>query len=98
MTRRRPEDVIQRAVFEHLAVRRAPWTFAFHVPNCGWQSPVDAATLKGLGVRAGVPDVFVMRNGAIFGLELKAPYGRLTVAQRQAHEDLQLAGATVAVA
>lgn len=33
MSIRRPEQTIQRAVFEHLAVRRAAGTFAFHVPN-----------------------------------------------------------------
>ena len=39
---RRPEQTIQRAVFEHLAWRRAPGVFAFRVPNGGWRSRTEA--------------------------------------------------------
>lgn len=46
MSIRRPEQTIQRAVFEHLAVRRAPGTFALNVPNGGWRSRAEAAILK----------------------------------------------------
>jgi hypothetical protein len=57
VTRRaRPEDSIQRAVFEHLRVRGAPNVFAFHPANGGYRRPVEASILKGLGVYAGVPD------------------------------------------
>jgi hypothetical protein len=31
--RRRPEDAIQRAVFQHLRTRAAPGVFAFHPAN-----------------------------------------------------------------
>jgi hypothetical protein len=57
MTRSRPEQQIQRAVFEHLAIRAASTVFAFHPANGGWRSRVEAAVLKGMGVRAGVPDI-----------------------------------------
>jgi hypothetical protein len=40
--RRRPEDAIQRAVFQHLRARAAPGVFAFHVPNGGYRKPVEA--------------------------------------------------------
>jgi hypothetical protein len=93
--RQRPEDQIQRAVFQHLALRAAPGVFAFHPPNGGWRSRVEAAILKGLGVRAGVPDVIAVKDGRTYALELKPPGGRLTAAQNAAHTALRAAGATV---
>jgi VRR-NUC domain len=98
MIARRPEQGIQRAVFEHLAWRRAPGVFAFHPANGGWRSRTEAAILRGLGVVAGVPDVILVRNGKAYALELKAPGGRLSDAQRQAHDALRAAGAEVATA
>jgi hypothetical protein len=98
MIRRPPEQEIQRAVFQHLAIRGARDCFAFHVPNGGWRSPTEAAIMKGIGVKAGVPDIVAVRGGRFFGLELKASNGRPTAAQRDAHAALSAAGATVAVA
>ena len=81
----RPEQQIQRAVFEHLAIRAASTVFAFHPANGGWRSRVEAAILKGMGVKAGVPDIIAIKGGQCYALELKAPGGRLTPAQRDAH-------------
>jgi hypothetical protein len=50
-----PEQQIQRAVFEHLAIRAASTVFAFHPANGGWRSRVEAAILKGMGVRSRCP-------------------------------------------
>jgi hypothetical protein len=94
----RPEQQIQRAVFEHLAVRAASTVFAFHPANGGWRSRVKAAILKGMGVRAGVPDVSAIKGGRCYALELKASGGRLTPVRRDTHAALVAAGATVAVA
>jgi VRR-NUC domain len=96
--RRHPEDDIQRAVFEHLAVRGASDVFAFHPANGGWRSRIEAAILKGLGVRPGVPDVIAIKAGRAYAIELKAPGGRVTEAQRSAQAALRAAGAAVAVA
>jgi hypothetical protein len=87
-----PESAIQKAVFQHLAARSAAHTFAFHVPNGGWRSPIDAAILKGMGVRPGVPDLIVIREGLPFGLELKAEGGRLSDAQAEALDAMKAAG------
>jgi predicted RecB family endonuclease len=54
--------------------------------------------LKGLGVRSGVPDVIAIKAGQTYALELKAPGGQVTAAQRAAHVALRAAGASVAVA
>jgi hypothetical protein len=79
-TQRRFEQEIQRAAFQQ-PVRGAPRTFAFHPANGGWRSRVEAAIMKGFGVKAGVPDIIAIRDGRAFALELKAPGGRLTPAQ-----------------
>src|SRR5690348_9732237 len=96
--RARPEDQIQRAVFQHFKARGAPGVFAFHVPNGGKRKPIEAAILKGLGVKAGVPDVIAVKSGHAYGLELKADDGRPTARQIETLQAMQAAGATVAVA
>jgi hypothetical protein len=98
MTRSRPEQQIQRAVFQHLELRGASTMFAFHPANGGWRSRVEAAILKGMGVRAGVPDIIAVKGGRCYALELKASGGRLTPVQRDAHAALVAAGATVEAA
>jgi hypothetical protein len=98
--RRRPlvyEDAIQRAVFDHLRWRAAPGVFAFHVPNGGKRSVTEAAIFKGLGARAGVPDVIVIHRGRCYALELKTEIGRLTKVQAEAIAALERAGAATAV-
>jgi hypothetical protein len=86
------EDAIQRAVFEHLAVRGVPRLFAFHPANGGYRLPVEAARLKELGVRPGVPDVITFHRGQLYAIELKREGGRATDAQLQAIEDIRAAG------
>lgn len=95
---KRPEQDIQRAVFQHLAARSMPGVFAFHCPNGGKRSKIEASIFKGLGVRSGVPDVIVLYRSQIFGLELKASSGRLTPIQRQTLNEMEVAGARTAVA
>ena len=96
--RQRPEDAIQRAVFQHLRARGAPGVFAFHPANGGYRKPVEAAMLKGLGVVAGVPDVFAVHNGRCFALELKAEGERATDKQLETIAALREAGAFTAIA
>jgi hypothetical protein len=95
---RREEQAIQRAVFQHFEKRGAPGVFAFHVPNGGYRRLVEAAILKGLGVIPGVPDVIAIKGGRVFALELKAPGGRRSPAQRAALSALERAGASIALA
>jgi hypothetical protein len=90
------ESAIQKAIFQHLAVRGRG--FAFHVPNGGWRSPVEVPILKGQGVRPGVPDIVIVRDGLPFALELKAAGGRLSAARNEAIAAMRAAGADVGVA
>src|SRR5262245_27424011 len=96
--RRRPEQDLQRAVLEHLELYSVPNCDWFHVGNGGWRSPVEAKVLKSLGVRPGVPDLILIRDGQTFGLELKTEIGKLTSVQRTAHVLMRAAGAEVEVA
>jgi hypothetical protein len=96
--RSRPEDQIQRAIFQHFKARKSPGTFVFHVPNGGKRKPIEAAILKGLGVVAGVPDIIAIRDGHAFGLELKAGGGRPSEKQISTLAEMEKAGATVALA
>ena len=41
----RPEDLIQRTLFQHYHARKAPGTFAFHVPNGGKRKPITLAEI-----------------------------------------------------
>jgi len=95
---KRGEDQIQRAILEHLALRAIRDAFWFHVPNGGWRSPIEASVFKGIGVKAGVPDLILIAGGKCHGLELKTEQGRLTPTQRTTQALLAAAGAEVATA
>jgi hypothetical protein len=99
MTRRnQPEAQLQRSLIEHLqwcARGDVWWT---HIPNGGWRSPTEAAIFKLLGVRAGSPDLLIIRAGQSLFLELKAPGRNLSPAQTEYHDALRRAGATVETA
>jgi hypothetical protein len=96
--RNRPEDAIQRAVFEHIRVRGVPGLVAFHVPNGGYRSRTEAAILNGLGVRAGVSDVIAIHKARVYALELKPPDGSPTEAQLEFLADMERAGVFTCIA
>ena len=102
---RRPEQAIQRAVFEHIKQRGVPGLVAWHTPNGaaygGKRSKkgvaIQGSIMAGLGVRAGVSDVICVHRGKIFAMELKAPGGRATEAQLKFLSDIDAAGAFTAM-
>jgi hypothetical protein len=80
MTRRaRPEDIIQKTVFQHIALRGVPGLVAFHVPQGnklgGKRSAkgvaIQGSINKGLGVKPGVSDIIALHDGKFYALELK---------------------------
>lgn len=95
---KRPEQDIQKAVVRHLISRGKSGIYYFHPANGGYRKPIEAAILYALGVRAGVPDLFILKDGKCYCLELKAPTGRISPQQGQAMKDLANAGATVGMA
>ncbi len=81
------ERDLQRAVARLLDVTGLPW---FHPANERKCSPRQGAALKALGVKAGVPDILVLRPFDLgdcrfsgLAIELKARRGSLTEAQRE---------------
>jgi len=92
------EEKIQAAVIQHLELRSRPGVVFWHTPNGGWRRPAEAGRFKALGVRAGMPDLMLLANGQLFGLELKAAGGKLSPSQIEAHEAMRAAGATVETA
>ena len=69
-------------------LRRALPTTAvmFHVPNGEYRDKRTAAKLKAYGVLPGVPDILVIYDGRLIGLELKAPKGRVSKEQTEVGE------------
>lgn len=96
MTRRRndPEQQLQRAVVELLGLYypsgRSP-VICFHVPMGGARSKAEAAILKGLGARAGIPDLILLWGGGCAGIELKVKGRPLSKAQREVREEFRAA-------
>jgi hypothetical protein len=69
-----------------------------HPANGGWRSKAEAGTFKAMGVRAGVPDLLVWKQGGgHFQIELKAGSGRLSAAQTAWHGTLENLGHRVYV-
>jgi len=80
------EESLQIAVADYLRLA-APSLLWFHVANERKCTPQRGAKLKRLGVLAGVPDlVFVLANGQVRFIELKAGRGRLTDKQAEFFE------------
>ena len=96
--RRCDEETTQAALVLHLTVRAVQGLVWWHTPNGGYRNAGEAGRFKVLGVKAGVPDLVLVREGHFYGLELKAERGRLSDAQAAMLADLEAAGATVAVA
>ncbi|WP_341893764.1 VRR-NUC domain-containing protein [Ferrovibrio terrae] len=71
--------------------------FAFHAANGGRRGRIEAAIFKGLGVVAGVPDFIIIWQGRVFGIELKADSGRLSMPQVRTHQAMTAAGCEIAV-
>jgi hypothetical protein len=72
---KRLEETLQREIVRHLEWRlEPPWMFWATPNQRGTRSVVEAQILKTLGVKAGIPDLFVLGPGPILvGLEVKAP-------------------------
>ena len=97
-----PEAAIQRAIATYLSKvlpADAYFTAIAHGVRHGdgddaW---LRGAISKGMGAKAGVPDILVIYQGRAMWGEVKAPVGSLTEAQRWAHSALTAAGCPVAV-
>jgi len=77
------EDEIQKAVAQYLDVKLPKDWRWFHPPNGGHRLKAVAGKLKSQGVKAGVPDVVILRpKGSPIYIEIKAFTGTLSLAQK----------------
>lgn len=95
--RKHPEQALQTHVTEMLdwLVREEDgvfWTAIGH----GGGGALRGAILKGMGLKAGVPDVVLLYRGRAFWIELKAGTG-LSDAQKRVHGAIAVAGGIVTV-
>jgi VRR-NUC domain len=89
------EGQIMAAIADHFAWRARPGIWWAHIPNGGLRSKVEAAILRGHGVKPGAPDLLIVANGKAHFLEVKTEAGRVSQAQADCHEELRRAGAEV---
>lgn len=84
----RPEQGQQVALMEWAALARGTLPeldLLYHIPNGGGRTKAEAGILKAMGVKAGIPDLFLsVARGTWHGLyiEMKSGKGRLSDAQR----------------
>jgi hypothetical protein len=98
MTRRQPEQELHFAVMDFLKLCLLPPAFPFHIPNGGLRLRSEAGKLKRMGVQAGMPDIAVVYPfGQILFIELKAPKGILSDAQKAVHATIDATGAEIYV-
>ena len=93
------EHSLQCAVADLLRLNAAPGVIWTHPPNGEHRSKRTGAKLKRMGVRAGAPDfIIILPNRVTACLELKAPKGSLSQAQRLWREDCRKIGVPYSVA
>lgn len=107
------EDELQACVTAALSVLLLPPAQFSHFPAGGYGlSPAAASRLYRLGMKPGWPDLLIVHNGQLFGIELKTRTGKLSktrtvhtrsgaarvrVGQVETLAGLQLAGVRIAV-
>jgi hypothetical protein len=97
--RAQPERANQVALIEHLTWRAPPGVWWTHFPAGGKRSRITGAILKAMGAKAGVPDLLLLSQGRLFGLELKnGTKGRLSDTQVATHAEMRKAGAVIGTA
>lgn len=98
LPRQRPEFVLQCDLIKHLQYRAVPGLLYWHTPNGGWRTVAEARDLRRAGVLAGIPDLFFLLHGQLYGLELKVPGRSSSDAQLYVQELLADQGAIIGVA
>lgn len=90
---RRAEDALQRGIVQYLrAILPADGFRVCAIPNGGRRSKIEAAIMKGLGVLAGMPDLLIFgAGGRCWFIECKSGTGRLSPAQQEMREWMELA-------
>jgi len=91
------EDNFQKAVARYLDTLGAFW---FHCPNGGSRNAIEASKLKGMGVKAGIPDCLILdqqRGFVGMAIELKVGYNKPSEQQLSIFDNLVAANWLVLV-
>lgn len=92
--RKRPELSLQKAVTQFLNLSLPKNVFWTAFP-AGGGGKIRGVQLRASGLVAGVPDLLIISEGRAIFIELKAPKGRLSIAQHETALRLDAAGAPV---
>ena len=92
-----PEDRLQISVARFLDVALPDGAVWFAVPNGGSRDVREAAKLKAMGVKSGIPDLCIVYRGRVIFIELKTPKGRTAPTQEAVMSALTMAGAVINV-
>jgi hypothetical protein len=87
------EEDLHRAIVGMLVVEMRAGVIFMHPANGGYRSKAEAGRLKAMGVVAGAPDLLVIVDGRVHGLEIKTEKGRVSPAQKVMAERFAQAGA-----
>lgn len=96
------EHQLHRAVAEYLALALPEQCWWTTFP-AGGGGRIRGAQLKSMGLRAGVPDILILRDWMnsnrprTFWIELKTATGRASIEQKICHAELKAVGCNVAV-
>ena len=92
------ENTLHLSLVEHIRRRARPQVFWTHIPSGERRPPGVGGKLKGMGLKAGIPDFMFIDGGPPRFLELKRVDGRLRSDQVDTIEQLRAAGAVVDIA
>lgn len=88
------EELLQRAVVNHLRIYAQPAVIWYHCPSGEYRSKATAGRLKGMGVIRGVPDLcFVLPGGIAAYLEIKIQGGVVSKEQQEFARKCEVLGA-----
>lgn len=91
-----PEALIQKSILDYLRLRRNGGKL-FYWRQQGSGTPIIGRYGEVKGMRPstspGAPDIFVIREGLIYGLEVKSKVGRQSDIQKLFQEKMEAAGA-----
>src|SRR5262245_46951671 len=82
------------ALCAHAPARRTG-SFLGRISSRRLSAKIEAAIMRSTGTVAGFPDLFFVKAGQLYALELKSAIGRLSPAQIETHQRMRQAGAIV---
>ena len=97
MTRATPKRDRQVTVLAYLAQSLPSDAVVWATPNGQKRSRYERTEFKALGGVAGAPDLFIALSGNVYGIELKAPKKKPSLAQLTLFVRLGIAGIPVGI-